>query len=355
MKEPLFSKPLQIAQLITTRIQEGEWTAALPPERVLAEEYLVSRTSIRSALDILEEKKIISPPKGTRSPRTINRRKSLPSKKIGQALLLTSYLHESPQLLTQVALLRDLLSRNNIQLDTLESNQLARQKNPLRLFKKIATDHPHAVWILHRLPESVQHAAKKLNLSTLIFGSAFPHIPFPFVDLDFAAVARHATNLCLRRNLSRLALIVHRTSLAGDAAIMEALRSELQKNDAPPPLILNHDFNRSRLIDSLDQTVIHPSSCPQALLIVNQHHVLTTIPHLLRRGLCIPDDISVLFLGNDPAVERLSPVPDRYHIGDKLVRKLALSVRTRLNGEIPKSTLLLPERISGETLTKKLP
>ena len=66
MKKFLSSKPLQIAQLLTTRIQKGEWTTALPSERVLAEEYLVSRTSIRSALDILEEKNIISPPESTR-------------------------------------------------------------------------------------------------------------------------------------------------------------------------------------------------------------------------------------------------------------------------------------------------
>ena len=56
MKKFLSSKPLHIAQLLTTRIQKGEWTTALPSERVLSEEYLVNRTSILSALDILEEK-----------------------------------------------------------------------------------------------------------------------------------------------------------------------------------------------------------------------------------------------------------------------------------------------------------
>lgn len=350
MPEPILSKPIQIADLLVERIQNGEWVTAIPSERILAEEYLVSRTTLRSALEILEQKNIISAPTGTRSPRTINRKKRSSSHKIGQALLLTSSLHDSPQLLTQVASLRELLGRNNIRLDTYESYQLARQKNPLRLLKKIATENPHAVWILHRLPESVQRAAVKLNLPAIIFGSAFSGISFPSIDLDFASIARHATNLCFRRKLERLSIIVHRTSLAGDVAIVKSIRTELQARDAPPPQILKHDFNRTRLIDTLDQSILPASSRPQALLIVNQHHILTTIPHLLRRGLRIPDDLSIIFLGNDPAVERLSPIPDRYHIGNKLIRRVAFAVRARLNGELPKSSLLLPKNIAGETL-----
>ncbi len=350
MPDPLLSKPVQIANHLAERMRMGEWTTAIPSERALAEQYLVSRTTLRSALEILQQKNFISPPTNTRTPRSINKPSSRPSKTIGQAVLLTSSFYDSPQLLTQVAQLRELLSRNNIRLDTLESYQLSHQKNPLRLFEKIATENPHAVWILHRLPEAVQKAAIKLNLPAVIFGSAFAGVSFPSFDLDFASVARHATNLCLRRKLEHIAVLVHRTSLAGDAAIVEAIRTELEKKGAPPPRVLRHDFNRARLIDSLDQTIISAPLRPHALLIVNQHHVLTTIPHLLRRGLCIPDDLSLIFLGNDPAVERLSPIPDRYHIGDKLVRRLATAVRARLNGEIPKSSLLLPEKIPGETL-----
>jgi DNA-binding LacI/PurR family transcriptional regulator len=145
-------------------------------------------------------------------------------------------------------------------------------------------------------------------------------------------------------------VLVHRTELAGNAAVITGVSEELRLGNAPPPLVLKHDFNRNRLTETLDREVVASGKRPDALLIVNQHHLLTALPHLLHRGLRIPHDISLVYLSNDPVVERLSPLPDRYDLGNRLVRRLAKAVQARLAGETPASASLLPRMLKGETL-----
>jgi DNA-binding FadR family transcriptional regulator len=55
----------QIESLIEERIRRGEWRGKLPPERRLAEFLGVSRNTLRTALQVLQERKIIDCRRGS--------------------------------------------------------------------------------------------------------------------------------------------------------------------------------------------------------------------------------------------------------------------------------------------------
>lgn len=346
------SKSGQLADLLRTRIGDGEWAGALPSERQLAEEYFVSRTTLREALRILAADGVIHAPGSTRSGRMpVARTKRSPSQpKQGQVIILTPSLRESPQVLEHLAVLRELLGKQGTQVHVREAIRLTEDAQPAVTLRRWAKEVSSTVWILHKMPRSVQQAVVDLKLKAIVFGSVFPGIKLPQVDIDFRAVAHHATGRCLAHGHRKMAVLVHRTHLAGDRAVIDAMTDELTRSGAPAPIILKHDFNRAHLIDALDRLIVPPSARPDVLVVVNQHHLLTALPHLLHRGLRMPQDLSLIYLSSDPAVERLSPLPDRYDIGGSLIRKLAKAAQDRLDGELPTSAMLLPRFVKGETL-----
>ena len=346
------SKTGQLADILRARIQAGDWAAGLPAERILAMDYFVSRTTLREALRILTLEGLLIRPEGTRRGHRVATRIAaarLPTG-AGEAVILTPSLRDSPVLLEQLAILRQWLGKLGIPVHVRESARLTEEANPAKSLSRWKAAGPDTVWILHKMPRTVQQASHDLGLKALVFGSAFPGITIPFFDIDFRAVARHAAGRCLAHGHRKLAVLVHRTSLAGDGAVIESITGELARCGAPPPMILKHDFNRSRLLDAIDQKILPAASRPDALIVVNQHHLLTAYSHLFHRGLRIPKDISLIYLSNDPTVERLSPLPDRYDLGDRLLRRLAKATQARLAGELPVSSCLLPRMIKGETL-----
>lgn len=346
------SKSGQLADLMKARMEHGEWARGFPPERVLADEYLVSRSTVRGALAILEAAGLLNACTSTRSGRAV-RADVQPSPRaphVSMVVVLTPSLNDSPFMLEQVGELRELLGRSGIQVEVREAARLCTLSRPLTFLRRLAAGYSNAVWILHKMPRPVQLAASALGLPALIFGSAYEGVSLPGIDVDFRAVARHAAGRCFARGLRRLAVIVHRTPLAGDELIVEALAADLAQRGSPPLQVMKHDFNRIRLMDALDRLISSPAGMPDALLVVNQHHLLTALPHLLRRGIDIPRDLSIIYLSNDPAVERLSPLPDRYDLGDRLLRRLAAAIQIRLAGGFPASSMLLPKMIKGETL-----
>lgn len=345
------SKAGQLADLFRERLRSGEWGERLPAERLLADEYLVSRTTVRQALAFLESEGMIGGCTSTRQGRPIRTRPDAcrTGPTAGRVMFLTPSMRGSPLILEQLAILRELLGPVGVQVSVRDQSRLGELRDPVPTVERLIAEHPGAVWVLHKMSRKVQEAVAAMGMPALVFGSSFGGVPLPSIDVDFRAVARHAAVRCLRRGHRRLAVIVHRTSLAGDEWIVEAITEELAGCRDATLKVMKHDFNRARLIDALDRDVVTAGEPPDVLLVVNQHHLLTALPHLLHRGIAIPRDLSLIYLNNDPAAERLSPLPDRYDLGDRLLRRLAAAVRSCLAGEVPSSSLLLPVEAAGET------
>jgi DNA-binding LacI/PurR family transcriptional regulator len=345
------SKFAQLTDLLRDRIKSGQWAVKLPPEREIAKTFLVSRTTLRRALGVLEKENLISTPPSRGSTRQVNSMPATPNvQQIRRTCILTPSLHGSPLLIEQLGIMRGMLDHAGITVDVEEGALLLERQNPASSLLRIVARHPHAMWVLHKMPESVQRWFGSSGLPTLVFGSVFPGIPLPGVDVDFRAAARHATGLCLARGCRKIFLLVHRTTLAGDSRTVDAVSGELSRSGAPPPRIMRHDANRMRLMDALDREILGDPGACDALIIANHHHLLTALPHLLRRGIRIPEDLSLIHLSNDPSTERLSPLPFRYDPGPVLIRRLVAAIQTMAEGAVPKSSLIIPKLLDGESM-----
>lgn len=345
------SKSGQLADFLRARIAGGEWRETIPTERALAEEYLVSRTAIRKALATLRSEGVVDAPATTRSGRHVLKASAAPagSPRSREVVFLTPAIRESPLVPEHLSNLRERLAYAGATVQVQEAARLMEMRQPLSAISRLLARQPDVTWVLHKMPQPVQRAFADLGVPALIFGSAFPGVALPFVEVNFAAVARHAIGRCLTRGFTRIAVIVHRTRLAGDEIMLREITSALETVSAPLPLVLRHDFNRTRLMDALDALVVRTDRRPQALLIANQHHLITAQSHLLHRGLSFPRDLALLYLTSDPVAERLSPLPDRYHLGDALHGRLARAVKSLMDGESPSSAWLLPRAVPGET------
>ncbi len=326
------SKSGQLADILRERVLVGHWSGALPAERALAAEFMVSRTTLRQALAILVRENLLQPPTTTRSGYqtlcAIGRTNLVATREV---VFLTPTLTGSPVLSNQLSVLRATLAHIDLRIHVQEAGPVVEQKKPAAALKRLAARHPAAIWILHRMPRAIHTVFAEMRLPAVVFGSTFSEIGLPTVDIDFMAVGRHATGLCLSRGCRKFTLLINRTNLAGDDLVRTAITETLLEHGEPPPRIIRHDFNRARLIDVLDQTFPTRPDIGEAIVVLNQHHTLTVLSHLLRRGIRIPEDLSLVTLANDQMLERLSPLPYRYDSGPALVRKLATVVRALAN------------------------
>ncbi len=345
------SKYSQLADLLRERLAAGEWGGKLPPERVLAGEFLVSRTTLRKALASLTKEKLIGPATTTRGSRKIkNSTTLLPHGALRHVCILTPTLVGSPLLIEQLGVMREMLGRAGLTADVVEGVALIERSDPSSGLQRLLGRYPNSIWVLHKMPLAIQRWFAARSLPAMVFGSVFPEVMLPGVDVDFRAAAHHAAGICLARGCKQITLLVHRTMLAGDVRTVDAITEEMTRRGEAPPRIMRYDFNRMRLMDGLDREIVAKLDSCDALIIASHHHLLTALPHLLRRGVRIPEDLSMVYLSNDPSVERLSPLPIRYDAGPGLVRKLVAAIQTLAEGGTPKSSLLVPKLLAGESM-----
>jgi len=193
----------QLADMIRTRITAGDWCNTMPPERSLADEFFVSRSTVRKALAMLQSEGCISSSQSTRKGRQIAITKhSTPHPEAsGLVIVLTPNLSDSPLLFEHLAIIREKLSHTGVRVEVREAAHLAEMKDPQSTLDRMIAKRPGAIWILHKMPQSVQIAAQNIRLRCIIYGSSATGLKIPFVDVDFAAVARHATGRCIAKGM----------------------------------------------------------------------------------------------------------------------------------------------------------
>lgn len=193
-------------------------------------------------------------------------------------------------------------------------------------------------------------ASQPLNVTVL--GSLFGGVKLPNIDTDFRSACRHATGLLLAKGHRHIGMIRSRSQLAGDDLALAGMHDAMQAHSGdplPPPTVMTHNFHVERLTVALDR-LFASKQPPTALIVMNNHHFLTTFTHLMSHGIRIPEDVSTICLAYDVLLERLSPLPVCYRVGDRLILELARMIINPSTGRSTKSYLLIPEQLPGKTV-----
>ena len=342
----------ETADVLRQEINAGTWPDFLPGERELSARLLVSRPTLRAALELLQREGKIDVTHGVR--RRVRQRVKTPKPAVtNRIVLLTPLPHHRmpPCVMFWVDELRQHLVDEGFDLD-IQVSPLAHVQRPEKHLERLHKDIPAAVWILFLSSEPMQRWFSERRIPCVIAGSRFSGVGLPSVDIDSHAVCRHAAGLFAARKHKHIALLLPDSRTAGDQASEAGFLEGVGSDKTIRATVFRHNGSIENVCQKVES--IATADAPvTALLIARSAHVLTALTALQQRGTRIPQDLSLISRDNDAFLDFVVPRIARYACNPATFARRVSRVVFQLKSEGPVSArqiLLMPEFVKGETL-----
>ena len=345
----------QTATTLRDAMASGAWGRLLPGELALCNELQVSRVTLRSALEFLKREGWFATNRGRR--RQIVRRERIAAKTGAEkSVVLVSPLPRQNMpagVILQLMALRECLESFGLELDVVTS-AAAYSRHPERALAALHKEHHPACYILYLSTSAMQHWFAERHINCIVSGSCHPNVDLPSIDIDYSAVCRHAVGQLVAAGRNRLVLLMPRSDQAGN---LDSERSFLEAaamlaREKVRVVVACHEGTVDSLCRVIDRLIGGEPPC-NGLLIAKPSHVITAICQLLRRGVRIPEDISVISRDADPALDNLVPTVGRYQTDPaKFARRVARVVNDAISHgpRYHHSHRMMPAFLAGATL-----
>ena len=342
----------QAAAALRRAIAGNLWREFLPSERRLCDLLQVSRPTVRTALHTLAEEGLIEICHGRRIRLRPQRRTATAP----QSRLVALVSHQPIARLTLTAYqgiseMRAQLAKHGF--ITEEFVCLGRtattQRRKLEAFLR---QNRVFCCLLISVSREVQEWFAAHAIPALVLGSCPDAVKLPSLDVDYRAVCRHAAGTFLRAGHRRLAFLVPDLGIAGDLASEEgfcagvAARPGLAGASAT---VIRHNGTAVDLGAKLAGLLRAPQP-PTALLVARPVHTITVLVHLLRKGIRVPETISVLARDHD-AVYANALSHYAFETGAFAHRLSRLMLKMVGRGHLPaEPSLIFPRYVSQDTV-----
>ncbi len=349
-----------VAQTITVlrdAILAGIWKDVLPGEFELCDRFQVSRITIRAALDQLQREGWISAGQGRRRKIAHERiaRKNGPVS--DRVVLLSPIALQNLQAtaLFWVDALRADLAAAGYRLEFQASHGCYSQ-HPEHALETLAQKHRAAGWVLYLSTAPMQKWFSERCLPCVVSGSLHPRTKLASVDTDYAATCQHAVGQFAAKGHRRVALLMPRSEQSGDLESERGLTEAGPKQQPQPveTLVARHDGSVPAICRTLDR-LVRGEHAVTGILVAKPAHVVTTVSHLLRSGVKIPQAMSLISRDDDPLLESLVPTVTRYHVDAQMfARKISRLVVDLVRGGASRrhDVRLVPALFRGDTLAE---
>jgi DNA-binding LacI/PurR family transcriptional regulator len=328
----------QLADYLRERIQHGDLVEPLPGTRGWSQELGVSRKTLEQAIAILRrERLIIVEPRGMRvNNDAIRRAAPHTSHTSPRVVRLLFYGRDHPELAAElhwIFLLTARLQTRGIQVHV-------EQCTDVRLHAIARQRHrAHELFCLVGLAPRHQRLFAESKQAAILHGSPAPGLDLPFVTADQAGAVGHATQMLLRKGLSRLSLMIQRLVAPGIEESIASFRSAcaawphqpvvgqpfLMPVESDEALIAARRF-ASRITERCGAIVAGP--VPVGL-------VLTA---LLERRIAVPGQVELAAILPSPAAIQLCPPVHYYPMPQRLMAKTLADVADHYfeSGTVPR-------------------
>lgn len=344
----------QAAEALERAISEGTWQEFLPSERRLCELLQVSRPTIRTALQMLAKNGVIEIrqgrrnrllPAARRTPHRTSRLIGIVTPMPFDQLAVSAY-----KIISEMKIH---LAEHGFTTEVLICPPKAAATSRRRLEEFLRRNRVFCC-LLTSVSHDLQAWFATHAVPCLVLGSCHPNIRLPSLDIDYRSVCRHAGGILLAKGHRRIALIMPDSGAAGDLASEEGFReafSTVPHADAAPTII-RHNGAVEHLALKLDALFDGPQP-PTALFVAKPAHSLSALIHLLKRGISVPDAVSLVCRDQDPLFQKVNPAISHYltHDASFSHRLLRLMQQLVTHGYLPpEPTLIFPNHFAGGTL-----
>ncbi len=350
----------QLADLLRTMIQRGEFARHLPPERELADRFGVSRPTLRQALDRLRREGSLHVRQGIRTQ--IVRRPSLG--RLPTATGVVNFLAfaypvypDTENALMMEAIERRLLS-NGLRFRVV-SDPRFQSGAWARHMPRLVAENPADCWLLRSVSAEIVRWFADSGLPTVLVASPFPGVMVPAVDLDHRATARHAVGQFTTRGHRRIVL------LSGDRKRSGEIETEAGFIEGRNAHELTHEqcaiVRFSGSVEDLTHTLAALFAGPRrptGLLADGSMESMTVLTWLLKNGFRVPRDVSLICRDWDSVLDYAVPHLSCYRYPrDVLVNRVCRWVFRLARGEpVPRKAMpVLTQFDRGETLAPPPP
>lgn len=340
-------RSVQVAEHIKELLRSGRWQDGLPSERFLAAEVGVSRDTIRAALALLSKEGAILERRrsGTRVKR-LSRPLSPGGIRVGFLLLMKIEV-ASHRTLAWVDAMSRLFYRNGIEVEVYDG--YGRKKG---FFERISRISNCQFWVLIYPNHRALRWCAESKARVVVAGTVPEETGIPSVDIHYRAVCRHGVGQMARYGHRDVVLILHRREWGADAESVAGFQEGAARYGKMVASVEYHNGTREGLCALADRLLAREPR-PTAWMIVVPMFFLTIMMHLQRRGIRIPEEISLISQDAEPWLNSGMPEPTRYQAKPQDLAKNA--VRLILAGVTGKSLAakayrIFPEFLEGGTL-----
>ena len=342
----------QTIAVLERGLREARWIEQLPGQHKLCSQLMISRTTLRPALQELAHQGLIDLRQGR--PMTIRLPSAVPAspRVLSHVILLLPepLWRLRPSVARWASELRPLLHRLGLELVLSEGGHHYRAK-PAPHLEKLLHAHPDSAWVLFGSTLAMQEWFSAHRLPVILVGPVFPGIDLPSVEYDHAAIAQHAAAVLAAAGHTRTAILLQHTGSAADATTSDAFAAA-RRPGAPPPLVFVHDGSLAQIEARLRRLARLPAR-PTALFVTKSHVIPAAATLLPLLGLAIPRDLSVICREDDPFLEYLFPAVARYSSDSSAIaRKLAVTLARLARGQSLKIThdRIMPRFVAGSSI-----
>lgn len=348
----------QAAKAIRRGITDQTWNDFLPSERHFCELLHVSRPTIRAALKMIQEEGLISISQGRRN-KIISRPKVHDAHRAAKSSLVTIITHEASYSMSAISHrgineIRSNLAQQGFTADTL----VCSSQNSLIQINRIEEYFQHnkvLCCVLVSVNREVQNWFSENKISALVLGSCHESIDLPSIDIAYQAVCRHAGSIFLNKGHRHMVMVRPDTGLAGDDASEAGFIASMASSphaDECSARILSHSGTGRDLRTKLDR-LFASDTPPTALLVLRLSDVMAIMLYLLKRGMSVPDSVSLIARDHNDLFNSMDPSITHYRFNvDTYSHRLSRLVLQLVNdGHVPlEPNLIFPDFVAGGTV-----